>query len=275
MSRVRLYSAEALVLRGYDYGEADRLLTLLTRQHGKVRALARGVRRPTSRHSGNLELFCHVQLQLARGRELDIATQPQLLTPFRRLREHLASASQAFFLAEVTDALLEPADPAERVFKLLLSAFSLLDSGTIPTLLGPHYLLKLLDALGYRPELFACLGCSAALQPEENYVSPWQGGALCPRCGPLQAGAAPVAVNLLKVMRHLQSTQTLGGLDLALPSGLADQVDLQVRAFAEHHLNRQLRSPAIIRQLRRIDGAGLVEIATTPPPAAGRAGAGG
>src|SRR5215216_1791440 len=189
MSRARVYRAEALVLRRTNLGEADRLLTVLTRDQGKVRAVAKGARRPTSRHSGNLESFAHAQLLLARGRELDIVTQSQLLHPFRRLREDLLAASHAYYLAEVTDALLVQDDDAPQAFALLLSAFEALDSGADPTLLGAHYVLQLLGALGFRPELFVCLGCGVELRPQTNFLSVSQGGAFCPRCGPGQAGA--------------------------------------------------------------------------------------
>ena len=252
MAKSRVYRAEAIVLRRSNFGEADRLLTLLTRSVGKVRAIAKGSRRPTSRHSGNLELFVHAELLLARGRELDIVTQSELVHPFRRLREDILSASHAYYLAEVTDALLEPADPAPRPFGLLLEAFTALDAGRDPTLLAAHFLLQLLDALGYRPELFACLNCGAELRPVVNYLSPSQGGAFCPECGPRQPGAQAIAVDGLKLMRHLQRTERLGGLVVALPPGLAEQVDRLVRAFAEHHIDRRLRSPEFISRLREL-----------------------
>jgi DNA repair protein RecO (recombination protein O) len=252
VAKSRVYRAEVLVLRRSNFGEADRLLTLLTRNAGKVRAIAKGARRPTSRHSGNLELFAHAELLLARGRDLDIVTQSELLHPFRRLREDLLAASHAYYLAEVTDALLEPADPAPRPFALLLEAFTALDAGLDPTLLAAHFLLQLLDVLGYRPELFACLNCAAELRPVVNYLGLSQGGAFCPACGPRQPGAQTIAVDALKLMRHLQKTQRLGGLAVVLPSGLAEQVDRLARAFAEHHIDRRLRSPEFISRLREL-----------------------
>ena len=251
-ARSRTYRAQALVLRRSDFGEADRLLTLLTRHDGKVRALAKGARRPTSRHSGNLELFVHVELLLARGRELDVVTQSELVHPHRQVREDLLRSSHAYYLAEVTDALLEPGDDTRRVFDLLLEAFGALEAGCSPTLLAAHYLTRLLDVLGYRPELFRCLGCGADLRPELNYLSVAQGGALCPRCGPRYPEARTIGVDALKVMRHFQRTDRLGELGVNLPPGLAEQVDRQVRAFVEHHLDRRLRSPEFIARLREL-----------------------
>lgn len=252
MSRARVYRADALVLRRSDFGEADRLLTLLTRERGKVRAIAKGVRRPTSRHSGNLELFGQVELLLAHGRELDVVSQSELIRPYRHLREDLLAASHAYYLAEVTDALLEPGDSSPAPFDLLQAAFAALDRGVPATLLAAHYLLLLLDVLGFRPELFRCLTCRRELQPTTNYLNVPAGGALCPECGGRQFGTPTIDLNVLKVMRHLLRTRELGGGDLSLPPGLAEQVDRQVRAFVEHQLDRRLRSPEFIVRLREL-----------------------
>ena len=119
-------------------------------------------------------------------------------------------------------------------------------------MLAGHFLLRLLDTLGYRPELFACLNCGAELRPVVNYLSPNHGGAFCPECGPRQAGAQTIGVDALKLMRHLQKTERLGGLAVALPAGLAEQVDRLVRGFAEHHIDRRLRSPEFISRVREL-----------------------
>src|SRR5436190_22864070 len=102
-TRARLYSTEAIPLRRMDYGEADRIITILTPFQGKVRVLAKGVRRPTSRMAGHVELFNHAQLQLARGRDLEILSQAATVASFRSLREDVVRAAHAFHLAELTD----------------------------------------------------------------------------------------------------------------------------------------------------------------------------
>lgn len=252
MRRLRLYQVDALVLRRSDFGETDRLLTLLTPQAGKVRAIAKGARRPTSRHSGNLELFSHAHLLLARGRELEIVSQSHLLHPFRRLREQLEAASHAYYLAEVTDAFLAPSDDARAVFDLLLAAYTAMDDGAEPALLAAHYLLLLLDALGFRPEVFACLGCRSELRPGRNYLSIPQGGIYCPACGPRQVDARPIEPDVLKLLRNLLRVRIPGGLSIAVPLAVLGEVERAVRAMVEHHLDRRLRSPEFIGRLREL-----------------------
>ena len=256
MRRVRLYQVDALVLRRSDFGEADRLLTLLTPQAGKVRAIAKGARRPTSRHSGNLELFSHARLLLARGRELEIVSQSHLLQPFRRVREHLETASHAYYLTEVTDAFLEPSDDATAVFTLLLGALTAMEEGTAePSLLAAHYLLLLLDALGFRPELFVCLGCRSELRPVRNFLSIPQGGVFCPACGSRQPGARLIEPDVLKVLRNLLRVRAPGGLVVSVPPPVLGEVERVVRLLVEHHLDRRLRSPEFIGRLRELEPA--------------------
>src|SRR6266516_3377843 len=105
MKAPRVYRTEAVVLKGYDYGEADRILTLLTPEHGKVRAIAKGVRRTKSRKAGHLDLFTRSNLLLAHGRELDVLTQAEALETFRPVRENLWLSTCAHYVSELVDSL--------------------------------------------------------------------------------------------------------------------------------------------------------------------------
>jgi DNA repair protein RecO (recombination protein O) len=107
MRRERLYRTEAIVIKRSDFFEADRLLTLYTPKLGKIRAIAKGVRKPTSRKSGHVELFTHSQLLIAKGRNLDIVTQAETVHAFRSLREDLLRTTYAFYGAELLDLFVE------------------------------------------------------------------------------------------------------------------------------------------------------------------------
>src|SRR5262245_36415544 len=145
-SRIRIYPTEGIALKRMDFGEADRLVTVLTPHYGKIRLLAKGVRRPTSRMAGHLELFAHVHLMVARGRELDIATQASTIEPFREVRESLIAASYAYHLGELIDSFLEDRDEHADVFDLLRHALAALGEEVVPPeLVARHFELHLLD----------------------------------------------------------------------------------------------------------------------------------
>ncbi|MCC7103754.1 MAG: DNA repair protein RecO [Chloroflexi bacterium] len=250
MTRPRVYRAEAIVLRRTNLGEADKLLVLLTRASGKVRVVARGARRPGSRFGGNLELFSLVDILLARGRELDVVTQAESRESYRHLREDLLATSYAFSLAEITDLLLAERDDAQPVFRQLQLALRALDRGQATDLVGGHYLLAVLRQVGYGPELFACLICQEPLTPVTNFLALEQGGVLCPPCSAQRGEARPIDAEVLKVLRHLARTEDPADLHPRLPVSTVAECERLIRAFAEYHLERRLRTPEFIARVR-------------------------
>src|SRR3712207_8076960 len=124
MARPRTYRVEAIVLKRIDFGEADRVLVIFTRDRGKLSVVAKGIRRISSRKAGHLELFTHAEIQLARGANLDVVTEATTRDAFRGLRDDLARTSHAYLVAELVDALTEEAAEQPEVFDLLVQTLS-------------------------------------------------------------------------------------------------------------------------------------------------------
>ncbi len=251
--RQRSYRCEAVVLKRHDFGEADRILVLFTRQHGKVRAVAKGVRRTTSRLAGHLELFTHSELQMVRGRELELVTQAETRNPFRGLREDLARTSHAYLVAELADTLTEEMAEQPELFELLIQTLRALESEPDPRLVVDHYQIKLLGLAGFQPSLAECLLCREGLQPGPNAFSTFLGGALCPRCGPRETSARPISSDALKVLRHLQRSGPPGSVRLSLRPALAGEVSRTLRELSERHTERRLRSPELIARVQETE----------------------
>jgi DNA repair protein RecO (recombination protein O) len=252
MARPRSYRCEGVVLKRHDFGEADRVVVLFTRQRGKLRAVAKGVRRTTSRLAGHLELFSHAELQLARGRDLELITQADTRNAFRRLREDLTLTSHAYLVAELADALTEEEAEQPELFALLLQAFAALEVGRDPRLVVNHFQVALLGMVGYRPSLEACLLCRDELRPGANGFSAFLGGVLCPRCGPNEVSARPISSDVLKVLRHLQRSGPPGSIKVHLPDSVGREVDRALRDLCERYMERRLRSPDLIARLRTV-----------------------
>jgi DNA repair protein RecO (recombination protein O) len=248
--RVRVYSTEAIALKRMDYGEADRILTLFTPGLGKLRAIAKGVRRSTSRMAGHLELFSHGQLMLARGRALDIVTQASTIEPLREVRDDLVRSSYAFHLAELVDVFLEDRDPHPDVFALLVNALHTLAESEVPAdLVARHFEVRLLAMLGFGPELTTCLGCRSQIQAEANWYSVPCGGVLCPTCGGHEASAGPIEVRVLKMLRHLQRTSSPSALTVRVPGGVRDELERLVRRQMEFVLERKLKATDFVHRV--------------------------
>ena len=213
----RRYTTEAIVLSRFDLGEADRVLTLITPTGGKLKAIAKGVRRPTSRLGGSLEPFAELTVALARGRTFDVVTQVSVGHAWLRLRDSLESAATAWYLAELADRSLEERHAAEPLYLLLRRAYELLDAGMAPGRVARWYEMHLLDELGQRPEVDRCVECDRVLEADERFRwVPPLGGILCERCpGPPHDRAE--AVLLKPTSRHRGRVKLRQGVALPAP----------------------------------------------------------
>jgi DNA repair protein RecO (recombination protein O) len=246
MPRPRIYDAEGFVLRRIDFGEADRILTLFTATYGKMRAIAKGVRKTTSRKAGHLEPFTRVQLLLASGRELAIITQAEARERFERLAGDLWSASAAWYITELVDRFLEDDDPHPRLYTLFLETLRRLDAlagsedGARGWMALRYFELRLLGELGYRPGLQTCVNCDKPLRPEDQGYSAEKGGAVCPDC--MRYGARPLSLTALKVLRLLQGTDWDSLPRVRLEPAVRSEVETTLQATLRYHLERDLKS---------------------------------
>ena len=248
--RERVYRTEAIVLRHSDFGEADRLLTVFTPYLGKLRLLAKGVRKPASRKAGHLETFTRTQLLIARGRNLDIITQAQMLEPYVALRQDLWRMSHAYYAAELLDRFSEEDAENEPLYRLFATALGWICTADNLPLTLRFFELQVLGLVGYRPQLFHCLHCNAPLEPVINYFSPQEGGMLCPRCGESERSARPLALNALKVLRHIQTHTYAECAALQLQPGTHDEVERALQDYLLYILERRFKSVEFLNMLR-------------------------
>ncbi|MDP8957663.1 MAG: DNA repair protein RecO [Actinomycetota bacterium] len=230
---------QGIVLRSFPFAEADRVVVLLSPNHGKVRAVAKGVRKTKSRFGGRLEPFSHVDLVVYEGRNLDTITQAEVIDAFPRLRGDLDRVMAAGTMVEAADAVGQEGESALRLFLLLLRGLRALDLTEVHPDLVTSFLLKVAEVVGVGPALDRCAGCGA----EDGLLrfSLASGGAVCNRCQPsgsrLRAGLA-------------EYLACLSAADLdALPAGdpaLSKEAIGLTRRFLEYHLDRRLASLTVL-----------------------------
>lgn len=262
MSRARLYKTEAIVLRSMDLGEADRVLTVLTPRLGKLRVIAKGIRRTRSRLGGGLEPLSDVHLVLAVGRTFDVVTQAAIEDPHLGLRDDLHSTAAAWYVAELADRFCEGASDAHGAFVLLGQALAALDAspGSVSReVVARWFELHLLEAMGFRPELSRCLECGAAIEPDGNTFAPVAGGLIGPECGHESLGARPISPEALKVLRHLQRSELTEVLRLRLPAAVQREAERILHAAVSAVLERELRSRDFLDQVMTTAAARSME----------------
>jgi DNA repair protein RecO (recombination protein O) len=234
-----LYREQGIVLRTYKLGETDRILNVLTPGRGKVRAVAKGVRRPGSRIGGRLEPFSHVDLQLYEGRNLDIVNQVELITSFDEVRTDFALSACGSTMAEAADRVAQEAEGSNRLFLLLLDGLRALTRFPgQPALLLDAYLFRLASVAGYHPYLEACAECGAPGRHGVFAIA--VGGSLCAGCAPPHSRALdPSVIDLL---------HDLGVADWPALAASAAQPRVRraagavVNSFLTYHLGKPLKS---------------------------------
>jgi DNA repair protein RecO (recombination protein O) len=248
---VPTYVDEGIVLRRVDYGETDRVLTVLTRDHGKLGVLARGVRRAGSRLAAATDLFARSTMQLARGRgELEVLTEARRLGPVAPLADARRSACAAL-CAELADHALEPGHPLdEGLFDLVAGALAdCADPARDPRAAVVWFGRRMIDRLGYAPELHACAGCRRRLEERPARFSAAGGGLLCPACAPGDPEAVDCPVTAIKVLR----VAAAGDAGLYARLRLGPEVLAVLEAVVERelarHVDRRLRSLEVLRSL--------------------------
>jgi DNA repair protein RecO (recombination protein O) len=252
MTNERLYRTDAIILRRSDFGEADRLLTVFTPDRGKLRLMAKGVRKITSRKAGHVELFMLTDMLVAHGRTWDIISQAEVVESCRDLREDLDKISQAYYLAELVDRFIEEHDPNRPLYELLALTLARLSHVDDPYITLRYFELHLLSLAGFQPQLHFCVACEKPIQAvETNYFHFVDGGVLCSTHGHVRPNAGLIPLPVLKVLRFLQTESWEKAAKLQLTPTTRQQVETLLLGYITFLLERKLKSVDFLRKLQR------------------------
>ncbi|NMB46305.1 MAG: DNA repair protein RecO [Firmicutes bacterium] len=247
-----LYRTEAVVLRTHNLGEADKILTLFTRNRGKVRAVARGSRRPRNHLMGVSQLFTHSGMLIFKGKNLDSISQGSIINAWLFLREDLLKMAYASYIVELVDKLTEEYDPNERVYSLLVSVFDQMQKDDLEAILTRFFELHFLRLIGLKPQLERCVGCDTVLTSAGNQLrfSPREGGVLCPNCQGGRSDALSLSQGAYQVMRWLSAANIDRLTVLQMPKPVEQEVEEMLRNFINFHLQRPLKSLEFLYTIR-------------------------
>lgn len=235
-----LRSDQGIVLRTYPFGEADRVVVLLSPNRGKLRTVAKGVRKTKSRFGGRLEPFTHVDLVVYEGRNLETITQVSVIEAFPHLRSDLERVMAAGTMVESIDAVAQEGENSHRLFLLLQRGLKALDGGSRGSDLVSAFLLKLAEVVGVAPALTRCALCGSYDHLDRFSFS--GGGVVCRNCR--SEGAVRLRTGLTAYLAGLASAD-LSFMPQSDPS-LADEAMGVTRRFVEYHLDRRLASLAVL-----------------------------
>ncbi|MCO5215343.1 MAG: DNA repair protein RecO [Thermomicrobiales bacterium] len=249
ISRDRNYSTEAIVIDRRAYGEADRILIVFTPNYGRLDVIAKGASKAKSRSGPYLDLCSWVNLELATGRDLEVVRSATPVRAFPSFHDDLQRFCHASYLVELVKVITHAEEPHKAVFELLSRSLVLLDEGVDAWMVTRHFEMALLNELGYRPQLFRCVGCDDEITAQVNAYSAMLGGLLCPACRDLDPQAIPLSVNAQKYLRLLQR-EGLTAVARLKPT-LTERAEIQqaLETYARFVADRDLRSLRALHEL--------------------------
>jgi DNA repair protein RecO (recombination protein O) len=237
------------VLSRIDFGEADRVVTIYSRQYGKQRVVVKGARRPLSRLGPHLEYFCRSQLMLAKGRDLDVVTGAETVDAHLALRADLDAYGHASHMVELVNRLTEERQEAVIVYELLAGSLQLLAEGIDPYHVTRHFELALLNHVGFRPELLRCVECREPLTQAPHPFMAELGGFLCEQCQPRGVALRHITVDAQKYLRAVERSGLGATVSLQLTAALRGEIERLLSDYLRHVSERDLASLRVWREL--------------------------
>jgi DNA repair protein RecO (recombination protein O) len=239
-----LYDTDAIVLRHYELGEADKIIVLFSKQRGKVRVVAKGVRKTKSTLAAGLEPFTHNHILVYQGNsDLGNLSQCDIEDSFSELRNDFTKMSYGSYVSELVNELTVDDNPNQNLFKLVLLTYRLLASSDKNDLIIRTFELKVLDLLGYRPYIDSCVKCSAELNVDFNF-SISESGLVCPSCS--RKWNQKISLGTVKFMERLLNLNYKKIMKVDLPDYAKDELGTIIPAYIETIIDKKLKSVSFL-----------------------------
>lgn len=253
------FSTEGLVLKRKNFGEADRIVTIFTRNRGKVPAVAKGIRKISSRRAGNLELLNHVKVYLSHSSKMPILTEASSLNTFQNLKGDLSKLSLSYLILELVDKFFDVEQENHKIFDLLVESLEAIDNADNfekAKLFSFGFQIKLLKEVGYLPEMFKCVRCSGALKPKNNFLSPNLGGLIDELCAKDSIFSKAVSERAIKALRFLEN-ESIDIIDrLYISKKISSEVAEILNFYTIFFLEKDLQSAKFALQVEKVIAEG-------------------
>ena len=242
-------TVEAVIISHKDFGEADRLVTLFSREAGKIRGMAKGVRKMGSRKAAYLEPFMHSRVVLAKGKTFWILTQADGIKQYVSIPESLEKTGRAAYVVELAERFTVEEESSPQLFNLIIDTLDRIDASAdtfAPTL---FFELRILDHAGFRPDLTDCVGCGRAITAQDQFFAAEQGGVVCPRCGGLYQHVRRISMDTLRYLRHFQRNDYSALIGIDVPQVVRQEILSVVGDYLSRIVERRLNAPEFMRQI--------------------------
>ena len=243
-----ILKTKGIVIKRMNYGEADRILTVLTRDQGKIKAIAKGSRKILSKFGGSLEPFCLVDFIFHEGKSFYIVTSASVIEHFEKIHTDIDKTAKAFYIGELLDKFLEEKQNHPEVFELFAKYLEGLENADDPILI-PVFSAKILEAVGFKPVTAECLHCRSKLVLKQNYWDDVEGGVICKTCHEKFGHGQEISNDLIKILRLIFSPQFKVGSKINISEKYKNQTGAVLESYIEGVLERELKSKKFMKEI--------------------------
>ncbi|MCX6812007.1 MAG: DNA repair protein RecO [Candidatus Berkelbacteria bacterium] len=237
-----------IIIKRMNFGEADRILTVLTHDHGKVKAIARGSRKILAKLGGSLEPFCLVDFIFHEGKSFYVVTSAVVINHFEKIHTDIDKIAKAFYIGELLDKSLEDHQNHPEVYELFKKYLENLEGADDPILI-PVFSAKILESLGFKPEVFECLHCRQKLSLAQNFWDDIEGGVICQSCHDKFGHGRKIENDLIKILRLIFSPTFAVGSKINISEKYKNQTAEILENYVEVILERELKSKKFLDQI--------------------------
>ena len=235
-----------IVIKRMNFGEADRILTILTERFGKIKAIAKGVRKIKSRLVGHLEPFMIIDLQLHEGKTFYLVTGSEISEEFPKIHENLEKVSKCFYAAELVDKFLEERHIDREIFELFSAVLRCIEESD-----GTFWLrvfeLKLIEASGFHPELYKCIHCQRKLEQKDNFWDNIEGGVICSECQKKYHHGKAVSDQAIKFFRYIEKNDIKGIKKLKISQLVEKESREVLESYIRSIVEREIKSLGFLK----------------------------
>jgi len=254
---------KGIIIKRMDFHEADRILTILTQDHGKIKAIAKGSRKILSKLGGSLEPFCLVDFIFYEGKSFYIVTSAVVQNHFKNIHTDIEKTAKAFYIGELLDKFLEEKQNHPEVFELFAKYLTELECHLRPDrgstlvdarLRGKDFLIpvfsaKILENLGFKPEVSECLHCRQKLQPAQNYWDDVEGGVICQSCHDKFGHGGKISNDIVKILRLIFAHDFNVGTKLKIDDEYKKDVGRVLESYIEGVIEKELKSKKFLKEM--------------------------
>lgn len=242
------FKTSGIVIKRMNFGEADRILTILTERFGKIKAIAKGVRKAKSRLAGSLEPFMMLDLQLHEGKTFFIVTGAIIKKEFPNIHNNLQRTSQAFYIGEIADKILQENQRTNLVFEIFDDGLEEIEQSGSQFLLR-IFELRIIEVSGFKPELYICIHCKEKVLPGTNFWDSEEGGIICQTCQRKFQHGKRISDDLIKIFRLIDRGEYEVLRNIRLKDAVIEEAETVLGEYVKAILEREILSQKFLKMV--------------------------